>query len=216
MMTATRERLERMEVRAAGWMACHGVALLRVSLGVVFFWFGVLKFFPGLSPAQDLAARTISVLTFDVVGPSVSLPVLATWECAIGLCFITGRFMRAGVALLFAQMAGTFLPLGFFPAEAWTRAPYAATLEGQYIIKNVVLVSAGLVLGATARGYTLVKVVAAAPARPQLSLPVWAESAAVLCAAPEPGCRTVPVDAATLPPRVRVAFLQMQKGVARA
>jgi uncharacterized membrane protein YkgB len=208
-------RLDRMEEVAAGWMARHGVALLRISLGVVFFWFGALKFFPGLSPAEDLAARTISVLTFGVVGPGVSLPVLAAWECAIGLSFITGRGLRAGVALLFAQMAGTFLPLVFFPAEAWTHAPYAATLEGQYIIKNVVLVSAGLVLGATARGYSLVQAGAAVPAL-RLRLPVLAESAAVLCASPGASCRTVPVDTSTLPPRVREAFLQLQKEPARA
>jgi uncharacterized membrane protein YphA (DoxX/SURF4 family) len=216
MKTTIRGRLDRMEERTAGWMARHGVALLRVSLGVVFFWFGVLKFFPGLSPAQDLAARTISVLTFGVVGPSLSLPVLAAWECAIGLCFITGHFMRAGVSLLFAQMAGTFLPLAFFPAEAWTHAPYAATLEGQYIIKNVVLVSAGLVLGATARGYTLVQAGAVAPARLKLGLPVLAEDIAVLCMAPEPQCRTVLLDAAALPPQVRAAFHQIQKDQALA
>jgi uncharacterized membrane protein YphA (DoxX/SURF4 family) len=218
MKTTILGRLERMEERAAGWMARHGVALLRVSLGVVFFWFGVLKFFPGLSPAEDLAARTISVLTFGVLGPSVSLPVLAVWECAIGLCFMTGRFMRAGVALLFAQMAGTFLPLAFFPVEAWTHAPYAATLEGQYIIKNVVLVSAGLVLGATARGYTLVQAGAGAvaPVRFQLGLPVLAEDIAVLCASPALHCRTIPVDAATLPPQVRAAFHQIQKDQALA
>jgi uncharacterized membrane protein YphA (DoxX/SURF4 family) len=216
MSTMIRGRLDRIEEGAAGWMAHNGIALLRVSLGVVFFWFGVLKFFPGLSPAEDLAARTISVLTFGVVGPSVSLPVLAAWECAIGLCFVTGRFMRAGVALLFAQMAGTFLPLVIFPAEAWTHAPYAATLDGQYIIKNLVLVSAGLVLGATVRGYTLVQAGAATPAGLRLGLPVLAKDIAVLCSAPEPHCRTVPVDAATLPPRVRAAFAQVQKDGARA
>src|SRR5512143_1089202 len=155
-MTNGAERLGGLEERAAAWMAEHGPSLLRRSLGVVFLWFGVLKFFPGLSPAEDLAARTISVLTFGLVGPSVSLPLLATWECAIGLSFVSGRFVRAGVVLLFAQMAGTFMPLALFPAETWAHAPYAATLEGQYIIKNIVLVSAGLVLGATVRGGALV------------------------------------------------------------
>ncbi|HET9597154.1 MAG TPA: DoxX family protein [Anaeromyxobacteraceae bacterium] len=206
-------RLDRLEERAAAWMAGHGMALLRVSMGVIFFWFGVLKFFPSLSPAEDLAGRTISVLTFGLVDPSLSLPVLAAWECAIGLAFMTGRFMRAGVVLLFAQMAGTFLPLVFFPAEAWTRAPYAATLEGQYIIKNLVLVSAGLVLGATVRGYEL-RPAQAAPA-PRPVLPVLA-SAPVLCAAPASHCRVLPVDAAALPPAVREAFLQIQKDHARA
>ncbi|MFL5264312.1 MAG: DoxX family membrane protein [Anaeromyxobacteraceae bacterium] len=214
MDTTIRGRLDRMEVLATGWMARHAVTLLRISLGVVFFWFGVLKFFPGLSPAEDLAARTISVLTFGRMGPSVSLPVLATWETAIGLLFITGRFTRVAVGLLFAQMAGTFLPLAFFPNEAWTHAPFAATLEGQYIIKNVVLISAGLVVGATIRGYALQQAGAGAPAR--VRLPVLADGAAVLCATPEAHCRTVPVDTGTLPPTVRGAYLQIQKDQARA
>ncbi len=148
--------LGRLETRVSGWLARHGVVLLRGSLGIVFLWFGVLKFFPGLSPAEDLAARTISTLTFGVVAPKVSLPVLATWECLIGLGLVTGRYVRVALALLFLQMSGTVMPLFFFPHETWVRFPFAATLEGQYIIKNVVLVSAGLVLYATARGWAVV------------------------------------------------------------
>ena len=148
--------LDRLDDRITRWAARNSIALLRVSLGIVFFWFGVLKFFPGLSPAEDLAARTISTLTFGLVQPSVSLPVLAAWECAIGLGLMTGRFMRLNLFLLFLQMSGTVLPLFFFPKETFAHAPYAATLEGQYIIKNLVLVSAGLVLSATLRGGALV------------------------------------------------------------
>lgn len=143
---------DQIDVRITHWMAHYGVVLLRISLGIVFFWFGVLKFFPGLSPAQDLAARTITMLTLGLVSPSMSVPLLATWECLIGLGLITGRFMRVTLLLLFVQMLGTFLPLVFFPAESFTRFPYAPTLEGQYIIKNLVLISAGLVIGATVRG----------------------------------------------------------------
>jgi uncharacterized membrane protein YphA (DoxX/SURF4 family) len=148
--------LDRLDEKITNWAARNSVMLLRVSLGIVFFWFGVLKFFPGLSPAEDLAARTITTLTFGFVQPNVSLPVLASWECAIGLGLITGRFMRANLALLFLQMSGTVLPLFFFPKETFVHLPYAASLEGQYIIKNLVLVSAGLVLSATVRGGTLV------------------------------------------------------------
>lgn len=134
------------------WMARNGIVLLRVSLGIVFFWFGVLKFFPGLSPAQDLAARTIDMMTFGLMPPSVSLPVLAAWECLIGLGFISGKLMRATLLLLVMQMAGTLTPLFFFPTETFTQVPIAPTLEGQYIIKNMVLIAAGLVIGATVRG----------------------------------------------------------------
>src|SRR3989304_1902676 len=146
----------RTDVQITNWMARYGVLLLRMSLGVVFFWFGALKFFPGLSPAQDLAARTISVLTFGLVPPGISVPVLALWECVIGLGLITGLFMRGTLLLLFLQMLGTITPLFFFPSEAFMRFPYAPTLEGQYIIKNLVLISAGLVIGATVRGGVMV------------------------------------------------------------
>lgn len=145
-------RFNKLDQQVTRWMARYGVTLLRVSVGIVFFWFGVLKFFPALSPAEDLATRTISVLTFNIVPPSVSLPVLAAWECLIGLGLITGRFMRATILLLFLQMLGTITPLFLFPNETWTAFPYAPTLEGQYIIKNIVLVSAALVIGATVRG----------------------------------------------------------------
>jgi uncharacterized membrane protein YphA (DoxX/SURF4 family) len=125
---------------------------LRLTLGIIFFWFGFLKFFPGLSPAQDLAVRTISKLSFDLIPASLSILILAVWECIIGLGLISGRFLRATLFLLFLQMIGTVTPVFFFPQEVFTTIPYAPTLEGQYIIKNLVLVSAGLVIGATVRG----------------------------------------------------------------
>ncbi len=147
---------DRLDQRITHWMARYGVLLLRISLGIVFFWFGFLKFFPGLSPAQDLATRTIEILTFGLLRPQLSIYILATWECLIGLGLITGWFMRATLLLLFLQMMGTITPIFFFPAEVFTRIPYAPTLEGQYIIKNMVLISAGLVIGATVRGGRLV------------------------------------------------------------
>jgi len=147
---------EQIDTAITRWMARYGVVLLRISLGIIFFWFGVLKFFPSLSPAQDLATRTIEVLTFGLVKPDVSLTVLAAWECLIGLGLISGRFMRVTLLLLFVQMAGTITPLFLFPSESFTQFPYAPTLEGQYIIKNLVLISAGLVIGATVRGGQLI------------------------------------------------------------
>lgn len=146
----------RLDQRITHWMAQYGVLLLRISLGIVFFWFGFLKFFPGLSPAQDLATRTMEILTFGLLRPQLSIYILATWECLIGLGLITGWFMRATLLLLFLQMMGTITPIFFFPAEVFTHIPYAPTLEGQYIIKNMVLISAGLVIGATVRGGRLV------------------------------------------------------------
>jgi uncharacterized membrane protein YphA (DoxX/SURF4 family) len=133
-------------------MARYGITILRVALGIVFLWFGVLKFFPGLSPAQTLAVKTIDVLTLGLIPGGVSLVLLATLECAIGLGLISGRFMRLTLLLLAFQMLGAASPLLLFPGDAFLQFPYAPTLEGQYIIKNLVLVSAGLVIGATVRG----------------------------------------------------------------
>jgi uncharacterized membrane protein YphA (DoxX/SURF4 family) len=149
-------RFDAVDASITSWMARHGLPLLRISLGVVFLWFGALKFFPGLSPASDLAARTIETLSFGRVHPNVSVPVLAAWESLIGLGLLFGIFMRATLLLLAVQMAGTLMPLVFFPGEVFTRIPYAPTLEGQYIIKNAVLISAAIVLGATVRGGGLV------------------------------------------------------------
>ena len=145
-------RLDRIDRRITSVLAAAAIPVLRISLGIVFLWFGAIKFFPGLSPAQDLAARTIEALTFGVVQPSVSLPVLAAWECLIGLGLLSGRFLRATLLLLFVQMAGTLMPLVLFPTETFTQFPFAPTLEGQYIIKNLVLIAAAMVVGATVRG----------------------------------------------------------------
>jgi uncharacterized membrane protein YphA (DoxX/SURF4 family) len=148
--------LRPIDIHITSWMAKHGVTFARVALGIVFFWFGVLKFFPGLSPAEQLAGRTIEHITFGVVTPDVALPILATWECLIGIGLLIGVALRATLLLLFAQMLGTLLPLVLYPAETFIIFPVAPTLEGQYIIKNVVLISAAIVVGATVRGGRLI------------------------------------------------------------
>lgn len=141
-----------MDRQITTWMADHGVLLLRIALGIVFLWFGALKLIPGLSPAEGLAGRTIESLTFGIVPAAVALPVLALWEVAIGLGLLIGRWMRVTLLLLFVQMAGAVTPLFLFPSETFSQFPLAPTLEGQYIIKNIVLGAAAIVLGATVRG----------------------------------------------------------------
>ena len=155
-MTATnlihRRQFDRIDRRITTWMADHGLLLVRLALGIVFLWFGALKLFPGASPAEELAGRTIETLTGGLVPRATALPVLAVWEVAIGVGLLVGRGMRVTLLLLFVQMLGTITPLFLFPAESFTTFPLAPTLEGQYIIKNVVLVAAAIVLGATVRG----------------------------------------------------------------
>jgi uncharacterized membrane protein YphA (DoxX/SURF4 family) len=147
-----RNWFDRPDLSIVRWLVRYSLPFLRFGMGVVFLWFGILKFFPEASPATDLAVRTIGVLTLGLIPANVSLLLLASLETAIGLGFMTGRYMRLTLALLSFQMAGTLPPLVLFPGEAFTHFPYAPTLEGQYVIKNLVLVGAGLVIGATVRG----------------------------------------------------------------
>jgi uncharacterized membrane protein YphA (DoxX/SURF4 family) len=153
MATFTESRaLDRIDQRITRTMADHGLLLLRVALGVVFLWFGALKLIPGLSAAESLAGRTIEVLSLGAVPAATAVPVLGVWESLIGLGLLTGIWMRATLLLLFVQMLGTLTPLVLFPAETFDRFPIAPTLEGQYIIKNAVLIAGAVVLGATVRG----------------------------------------------------------------
>jgi uncharacterized membrane protein YkgB len=134
------------------FMAARGITILRVALGVVFIWFGALKFVPGLSPAEDLVRATV-----PLIPGGVFMPVLAAWEVAIGLGFLTGRALRLTILLLFLQMPGTMAPVVLLPERVFTAFPYGLTLEGQYIIKNLVLIAGALVIGATVRGGRLVE-----------------------------------------------------------
>lgn len=127
------------------WFKRHGYNFLKYSLAIVFIWFGALKPF-GLSPAQGLVENT--VYWFD---PSWFVPLLGWWEVAIGVCILFKPLLRLGIGLLALQMAGTFLPLVLLPEVVYTVFPYALTLEGQYIVKNLVLIAAGMIVGSHAR-----------------------------------------------------------------
>lgn len=141
------ERLNRLDARIEGWMAEHGIHLLRIALGIVFVWFGALKLVPGLSPAESLVRDTVPFLPGDLF-----VPLLGLWEIAIGLGFLLGRALRLTILLLFLQMPGTLLPVLVLPERVFSLFPLGLTLEGQYIVKNLVLISAALVIGATVRG----------------------------------------------------------------
>lgn len=151
-MNAIPDLYHRVDRAITRFMADHGVTLLRISVGVVFLWFGALKFFPGMSPATDIAVRTMRVITGGAIGDSALLYILATWESLIGIGLIIGKLLRVVLLLLWLQMAGTLMPLVFFSDEVFKVMPFAPTLEGQYIIKNIVIISAAIVIGATVRG----------------------------------------------------------------
>ena len=149
-MTLTQKYTElfnRIDTLLTRWMAANALTVVRIGLGIVFFWFGALKLFPGLSPAEELVRNTTAF-----VNPVWFIPLLAVWEMVIGLGLISGKAMWLTLLLLFLQMPGTAMPLIVLPEVVWTQFPYGLTLEGQYIIKNLVLVGSALALGATVRG----------------------------------------------------------------
>ncbi|MCT4639048.1 MAG: hypothetical protein N4A72_15200 [Bacteroidales bacterium] len=142
----------RIDIAVTNWMAKNGLILLRVSIAIIFIWFGVLKYIDGYSPAEGIAVNTIDALTFGIFTDKIILYILATWEVAIGVGLMFKLFMRETLLLLYLQMVGTFTPILLFPGEVFHIFPFSLTLEGQYIVKNIVIVSAGIVIGATVRG----------------------------------------------------------------
>jgi len=145
--------LDRLDDRVSQFMRRHGVRLLRIAIGVVFVWFGALKLVPGLSPAEALVKSTV-----PFVDPDSFYPILAVWEILIGVLLLIRPAVRGALLLLALQMPGTFLPFLVLPEVCFSRWPLespldvlALTLEGQYIVKNIVLITAGLVVGGTVR-----------------------------------------------------------------
>jgi uncharacterized membrane protein YkgB len=116
--------------------------LVRIALGLVYFYFGFLKFFPAVSPAELLAGETIVRLSFGWLEAGTALRLLALLECSIGLLLLLGIHLRVAFALFFFHMAGTATPLFLLP-ELTFRFPFIPTLAGQYILKNVVFIAAG-------------------------------------------------------------------------
>ena len=136
---------ENLDKRIVRWMEKEGVLFLKLSLAVVFIWFGTLKVI-GTSPANELVARTVYL-----VNPDWFVPFLGWWEILIGVCLLFKPLIRFGILIMAIQMAGTFLPLILLPEIVYNGNLFSLTLEGQYIIKNLVLISAAIVIGSKAR-----------------------------------------------------------------
>ncbi|MEV5964876.1 DoxX family membrane protein [Kribbella sp. NPDC051952] len=133
--------------RVADWLGRRSVDILRVSLGVIFLVFGVLKFFPGASPAEALVMRTIDTLTLGVIHGRSAVLMTAVMECFIGITLVSGRFLRTGLLVLGFSLVGIMSPLVLFFGDLFPGAP---TLEAQYVLKDIVLAAAGLVVAAKA------------------------------------------------------------------
>ncbi|NQV23123.1 MAG: doxx family protein [Rhodopirellula sp.] len=116
---------------------------LRISLGLLFFYFGFLKFYPDLSPAEMIAGQTLTKLLMNWSEVRATLVCLAILECWIGVALVLNLLPRTTFVLFLIHMTGTFLPLFLLPEFTFKFAPFAPTLEGQYILKNLVFVAAG-------------------------------------------------------------------------
>ena len=136
----------KLDIFISKFMNNYGILLLRYSLAMIFIWFGLLKPF-GISPAQELVENT--VYWFDDKATFVKF--LGWWEVAIGVTICFRPLIRISIFLLFLQIPGTFLPLVLLPQVCFTDFPYGLTLEGQYIVKNLIIISSALVIGGTVR-----------------------------------------------------------------
>ena len=143
-------RIDELDRRIAGVMAWAGAPALRISLAIIFIWFGLLKPI-GLSPAGPLVEATVSWMPF--LTPAQWVGVIGWWEVLIGVTFLFTPTVRVAIALLALQMTGTFLPLVMLPDVTFQvgRYPFVPTIEGQYIIKNLLIISSALVVGGTVR-----------------------------------------------------------------
>jgi putative oxidoreductase len=136
----------------------HGITALRVTVGMIFLGFGLLKFFPGISPAENLAITTVDRLTFGLVPGAVGLVAIATLECFIGISLLANRWMRLAVWLLAIQLVGVLAPIVLLTDRLFGGPHHAPTLEGQYVLKDIILVAAAMVIAAgTFRGGRLVR-----------------------------------------------------------
>lgn len=168
-MTTNRLPLAHLDDRLTRWLAPHrhrlaaiSHDLLRISLGFVFLCFGALKFIPGLSPAEGMAVRAVTDLSFGLIPAGLALVLVALLETTIGVCLLTGRGLKLGLALLGGAMVGIMSPLVLFPGELFAGPFFAPTLAGQYVMKDVVLLAAALVLAV--RAFTRQAAVRPAPA----------------------------------------------------
>ena len=135
---------ERLDSLMLGFLAEYGVTLLRVALGVVFIWFGVLKVIDR-SPVADLVASTVYWLPAGFF-----VRFLGGWEIAVGLGLLIPVALRLTLLLFWAQMAGTFLVLVVHPGLSFQDGnPLLLTMTGEFVVKNLVLITAGLVIGSS-------------------------------------------------------------------
>ncbi len=140
----------RVEARIASWLAAHSITALRISLGLVIAGFGVLKFFPGASPAEGLVMRTTEALTFGMVGGTTAVVVTAVLETLIGFALLSGIGLRVALVAMTGWLVGIMTPVVLFPGDMFPGG--LPTLAAQYVLKDIILATAAAVVAAKALG----------------------------------------------------------------
>lgn len=133
------------------WLERYSVAVLRVCMGIVIFAFGVLKYFPGVSPAQGIVLAVNRILTFGLLPDQVTLPLFATVEAVIGLSLITGWGLRVIIYPLAVWVLAILSPIVLLTGQLFSGPHHAPTLMGQYVVKDIILLAAVLVVAADVR-----------------------------------------------------------------
>lgn len=115
------------------------IKINRLSLFLVFFWFGILKVL-SISPAETLVTHLHELTLASLMPIESFLLSLGLLECTIGLLWLFPRVTNLAFMFFIIQMFTTFLPLIYLPRETWQNA-FVLTLTGQYIVKNLVLIA---------------------------------------------------------------------------
>lgn len=139
--------------RLAELLAARSVAALRISLGLVIAGFGVLKFIPGASPAEELVTQTTAALTFGTVTGTTALVLTAALETFLGLTLLARRGLGAGLLVMPVWIVGILAPVVLFPGEMFPGG--FPTLAAQYVLKDIILAAAWAVIAAQALGARL-------------------------------------------------------------
>ena len=138
------------------FLVARSLQVLRVAVGLVFVYFGFLKLVPGWSPAEELVAATLDRLSFGALPGRAAVVATGVVECVLGVFLLGGWRRRATIYVLGLELAGILAPLVVLPGRLFD-GPLAPTIEGQYVVKDVILVAAGMVLATTIGGGRIVK-----------------------------------------------------------
>lgn len=145
-MSVEMNRLNQMDRAMVRFMGSYAISLLRIALAVTYIWFGALKI-SGKSPVAELVAKTVFFLP-----KKIRVLFMGFWEVLIGIGLLLRFPLRLTLLLMNVQLMGTFLVLILQPRRAFQKMnPLLLTETGEFVIKNIVLLSAGIAVGSTVR-----------------------------------------------------------------